>query len=89
MHACVFSHVRFFETPRTIAHQAPLSMGFPRQEYWKGLQLPPLGYLLDPGIKPTSPASPTLQVDSLPLSYKEPLMTWLFWVRKDRGGPIF
>ena len=34
------SHVRFFTTPRTVASQAPLSMGFPRQEYWSGLPFP-------------------------------------------------
>ena len=36
------SHVRLFETPCTAAHQAPLSMGFPRQEYWSGIPLPSL-----------------------------------------------
>ena len=40
--------------------QAPLSMGFFRQEYWSGLPFPPLGDLSDPGIEPTSPESPTL-----------------------------
>ena len=40
----------------TVAHQAPLSMGFPEQEYWSGLPLPPPGDLPDPGIKPVSPA---------------------------------
>ena len=39
----------------TVACQAPLSMGFPRQEYWSGLPFPPLGYLPNPGIKPVSP----------------------------------
>ena len=43
-------------TPWTVAHQSPLSMGFPRQGYWSGLPFPTLGDLLDPGIKPTSPA---------------------------------
>ena len=43
-------------TPWTVAHQAPLSMGFSRQEHWSGLALPPLGDLPEPGIKPTSPA---------------------------------
>ena len=52
-----------FETPWTIAHSAPLSMGFSRQEYyWSGLPCPPLGYLPNPGIKPRSPA---FQADSL------------------------
>ena len=52
--------------PCTVAHQAPLSMGFSRQEYWNGLPCPPLGDLPDPGIEPTSPA---WQADSLPLSH--------------------
>ena len=48
------SHVRFFATPRTVAHQAPLSKGFSRQEYWSELPCPPPGDLLDPGFKPVS-----------------------------------
>ena len=55
---CVFSHVQLFGTPRVVARQAPLSMGFPRQEYWNRLPLPPPGDLLDPGIEPASFASP-------------------------------
>ena len=47
-------------TPWTVAHQAPLSMGFSRQEYWSGLPLPPPGDLPDPRLKPTSNASPAL-----------------------------
>ena len=42
-------------TPGTVAHQAPLSMGFSRQEYWGGLPFPSPGDLPDPGIEPTSP----------------------------------
>jgi len=42
------------------AHQAPLSMGFSRQEYWSGLPCPPPGEFPDTGIKPTSSVSPTL-----------------------------
>ena len=57
-----FSCVWLFVTHGLVAHQAPLSMVFSRQEYWSGLPLPFLGDLLDPGIKPRSPA---LQVDSL------------------------
>ena len=49
-------------TPRTVACQAPLSMGFSRQEDWSGLPFPSPGDLPDPGIKPGSPA---LQADSL------------------------
>ena len=50
-------------TPWTVAHQAPLSMKFSRQEYWSGLPFPSLGGLPNPGIEPRSPA---LQADSLP-----------------------
>ena len=57
--ACEFglsSQVRLLATPRTVACQSPLSMGFPRQEYRSGLPCPPPGDLPDPGIKPASPA---------------------------------
>ena len=50
-------HVQPFATPWTVARQAPLSMGFSRQEYWSGLPCPPPGDLPDPGIKPESLAS--------------------------------
>ena len=49
-----FSCVRFFATLWMVAHPAPLSMGFSRQEYWSGLPCPPPGDLPDPGIKPAS-----------------------------------
>ena len=52
----------FFTTPWTVAGQAPLSIGFPRQEYWHGLPFPSPGDLPNPGIEPGSPA---LQADSL------------------------
>ena len=44
----------------TVAHQAPLSMGFSKQEYWSGLPCPPPGDLPDPGIEPMSLTSPAL-----------------------------
>ena len=50
----------------TVAHQVPLCMGFPRQEYWNGLSFPSPGNLPDPGIEPVFPG---LQADSLPLSH--------------------
>ena len=58
-HVCALSlsHVPLFVTPWTIACQAPLSMGFPRQEYWSGLPFPPPGDLPDPGIEPKSPVA--------------------------------
>ena len=52
--------VWLFATPWTIAHQAPLSMKFSRQEYWHGVPFPTLGDLPDPGIAPESLASPAL-----------------------------
>ena len=60
MHAWVLSHVRLFPTPWAVAHQAPLSMRFPRQEYWSGLPFPSPGDLPDLEIEPTSLASPAL-----------------------------
>ena len=55
-----FSHARLCVTPRTVAHQAPLSMGFSRQGYWSGLPCPPPGHLPHPGIEPSSLRFPTL-----------------------------
>ena len=52
----LLSRVRLFETPWVVAHQTPLSMGFPRQEYWIGLPFPSPGDLPDPGIETESPA---------------------------------
>ena len=56
------SRVCLFATPWTVAHQAPPSMGFSRQEYWSGLPFPSPGDLPNPGIEPRSPA---LQADAL------------------------
>ena len=68
------SRVRLFATPWSVARQAPLSMGFSRQEYWSALPFPSPGDLPDPRIKPGSPA---LQVDALPaeLLWKPQLST--------------
>ena len=52
------SRVRLFVTLWTVARQAPLSMGFSRQEYWSGLPFPSPGDLPNPGIEPGSPALP-------------------------------
>ena len=54
MHVC--SVVFNFATPWAVALQAPLSMGFPRQEYWSRLPFPTPGDLPNPGIEPASPA---------------------------------
>ena len=65
--ACMLSHfsrVQLFVTPRNVARQAPLSMGFSRQEYWCGVPCPLPGDLPD-----MSPVSPALQVDALSLCH--------------------
>ena len=63
-HCCaVLSRLQLSAAPRILAHQAPLSVGFSRQEYWSGLLCPSPGNLPNPGIKPRSPA---FQADSLP-----------------------
>ena len=59
----MLSHVLLFATPWTVACQAPLSVGFPRQEYWRGLPFPSAGDLPNPGIKPMFLVSPVLASD--------------------------
>ena len=56
-------------TPGTVACQAPLSMGFPREEYWGGLPFPSPRDLPNPGIETVSSVSPAWQVDYLPVSH--------------------
>ena len=63
--ALALSHTRLSETPWTVAHQAPPSTGFPRQEYWSGLPFPTPGDLPTPGIEPRTPTLQA-QADSLP-----------------------
>ena len=63
LHLCVLSclsRVQLFATQWTVAHQTPLSIGFPKQEYWSGLPCPPPGDLPDPGMEPESLISPAL-----------------------------
>ena len=69
----LLSHVQLFATPWTVAHQAPPSMGFSRQEYWSGLSFPSPGDLPKPGIEP---GSPTLQAD-YHLSHRDYVYTHL------------
>ena len=68
------SRVRLFVTPWTVAHQAPPSMGFSRQEYWSGLPFPSPRDLLNPGIEPRSPA---LQADAL-TSAQAPITYYMY-----------
>ena len=64
-----FSRVQLFATLWTVARQAPLSMGFSRQEYWSGLLFHFPRDLPNLGTEPSSPASPALQMGSLLLSH--------------------
>ena len=75
-----FSCVWLFAVLGTIAHQAPLSMGFPRWEYWSGFPLPPPGDLPNPGIQPASSIAPgLLQVESIPLEPPgKPIYTYIY-----------
>ena len=74
IHMCVPSCVQFLVTPRIVAHQAPLSMGFSRQEYWSGLPFPPSADLPNPEIEPVSPES---QADFSPLSHRGSPYTYI------------
>ena len=69
----------------TIACQAPLSMGFPRQEHWSGLLFPSPGHLPDPGIEPVRPP---WQEDSLPLSHQGSPHIHTTVYKIDKQGPI-
>ena len=71
-----FSHVQLFATPWTVAHQAPLPMGFSRQEYWSELPFPSPGDLPHPGIEPRAPI---LQADSLPSKPPGKTLTFILY----------
>ena len=71
-------YVRFCATLLTVAHQAPLSMGFSRKEYWSGLLCPPPGDLLDPGTESASLMSPGLESGSFSATW-EALLTVYHW----------
>ena len=66
----LLSCVQLFETPQTVAYQAPLSMGFSREEYWNGVSFSSPGHHPNPESEPTTLASPALQADSLLLSHQ-------------------
>ena len=89
MSSC-FICAQLFGTLWTVVHQAALSMGFSRQEYWSGLLFPLPWDLPNPGIEPVSPGAPTFQEDSLLLSHQGSLSQKLMivnmtkWFSKDR-----
>ena len=78
------SHIQLFMTIWAVAHQAPLFMGFSRQEDWSGWPLPSPGDLPNPGIEPRSPA---LQTDFLP--FKPPGKPWLPMMGPNSGTISF
>ena len=69
------SRVQLFATPWTVTCQTPLSMGFSRQEYWRGLPCPSPGHLPDPGIEPTLSCLLHWQAVSYPQSHRGSLAT--------------
>ena len=84
---------QLFATPLTVTYQAPLFMGFSRQEYWGGLLFPSPGDLPDPGIKPGSPA---LQTDALPSKLPgkpkigtRPYNFFIIWFSISPGAKVF
>ena len=79
---CSLSHVQLFATLGTVAHQAPLSMGFSGQECWP---FPSPGDLPDPGIKPASPVSPALAdgfFTTVPPGYVPKCLLYYLWVAR-------
>ena len=78
VHLCLLSRLQLFTTTWTVACQAPLSMGFSRQEYWSGVPCHPPGDLPDPGIELVSPA---LTGGFLPLSHVASTALILFWAK--------
>ena len=72
-------------TPKTVTYQAALSMAFSRQEYWSGLSFLLQGNLPDPGVEPTSPASPESQADSLLSELQGKQDEMYFWYRYCQG----
>ena len=69
-----------FVTPWTVVHQAPLTMGFPRQEYWSGLPFPSPGDIPDPGIEPESSALQSDSSESEPQGIQQGLLYTLIKV---------
>ena len=84
----LLSHARLFVAPWTIiAHQAPMSMGFSRQEYWSGLPLPTPEDLPHPGIEPRSLASPPLAAGFFTRATREAQIMPRCLVRKPHRFP--
>ena len=83
------SHVWLLANLKTVAFQAPLSMGFSRQEYWSGLLCPPPGDLPDPGIEPMSPVSPALAGGFFTAPWVVTSSTFQHYLESPIGFPYF
>ena len=77
-----FSRVWLFAVPWTVAHQAPLSMGFSRQEYWSALPFPFPGNLSNPGIEPTFLMSPALAGEFFTTNTTWGALQWMWGISK-------
>ena len=77
MHAQLLSRIQLFVTPWTRACQALLSMGFSRQQHWRGLLFPPPGDPPDPGVESVSPVSPALAGGFFPTKQPGKLEQWV------------
>ena len=88
LHAQLLSRVWLFATPWTSAHQASLSMRFPRQEHWSGLPCPPPGDLPDPRIEPASLVSPALAGGFFTTSATWKALFRLYWRRQWHPTPV-
>ena len=80
LRAQTLSHVQLFATPWAVACQAPLSIGFPRQEHCSELPFPPPGNLPDPGTEPMSLMSPALAGGFLPLAPPGKPLIYLIYI---------
>ena len=86
-HTWVLNHVQLFGTPWTVNHQASLSMGFSRQEYWSGLPFPTPGDLPDPEIEPISLMFPVLAGGFFTTEPPEkPPNTYMHRIKSSNGG---
>ena len=84
VHVCVLSCVQLFSTPWTIAREAPLSMGFSRQDSWSGLTFPPPGDFPDPALEPGPPAAIALEGDFITI--EPPRKPWKTEHQGANGG---
>ena len=84
----MFSRIQLFATPGTVVHQAPLCMEFSRQEHWTGLPFPTPSDLSDPGIEPSSLASPALACGFFITATSWEALGHKNWFKIDHGSKL-